>query len=202
MARPRSSILRKLADAFAGTLFPLADVIVGPPRPTTTPRRRPPRDSQRSRLYDAERALRGGRRFVTVEECQAYVDGVLASEWWRSRFPRVRAIRVTDGRGRRHAGAFVESARIALPKWARTERVLLHEIAHHAAPRAAAAHGPEFARIYVELVREFRGEKPARRLLAALHAHRVRVEPAHPAERQRTMILRETTAPSASSFAK
>jgi putative metallohydrolase (TIGR04338 family) len=201
MARPRSSILQKLADAFAGTLFPLADVVAAPARPKAASRR-PPRDSQRSRLYDAERALRGGRRFVTVDECQAYVDGVLASEWWRSRFPRVRAIRVTDGRGRRHAGAFVESARIALPKWARTERVLLHEIAHHAAPRAAAAHGPEFARIYVELVREFRGEKPARRLLAALHAHRVRVDAEHPAERQRRMILRERTSPEASSFAK
>jgi hypothetical protein len=96
----------------------------------------------------------------------------------------------------------VESGRIALPKWARSERVMLHEIAHHAAPRDAAAHGPEYARIYVELVRTFMGEKPAARLLAAFEAHRVKVAAEEPGVRQRSMSFRESASPASSSFAK
>jgi putative metallohydrolase (TIGR04338 family) len=202
MPRPTRSVLRTLADAFTGTLFPFTPAPHAAPPREKSVRGRPVRDSQRARLYDAERALRGGRRFVTVGECQAYVDDVLGSAWWQARFPRVREIRVTDGRGRRHAGAFVESRRIALPKWARNERVLLHEVAHHATPRDAAAHGPEYARIYVDLVHAFMGERAARRLLAAFEAHRVNVAEESPLALQRTMIFRESGSPPASSFAK
>jgi len=41
-----------------------------------------PRDSQRSKLYGAERVVPGGDQFVSVEECQAYVDRITASAWW------------------------------------------------------------------------------------------------------------------------
>lgn len=201
MHRMWKKVAHLVEGAFTGTLFPLVDPAPGR-APVRRSRGKPPRDSQRSRLYAAERTLRAGRKFPSVEACQEYVDSVLASSSWMRRFPRVRAIRVTDGRGRRHAGAFVNSAKIALPKWSRSRLIILHELAHHAAPRSAPAHGPEFARIYLDLVLEFLGPVTAQKLADAFVVHRVRVSPPEPAETQRTMIFAEASPAGRATFAK
>ncbi len=52
--------------------------------------------------------------------------------------------------------------------------VILHEIAHHGTPDGVAAHGREFARLYLGLVRRFLGPEHARALREEYAARRVR----------------------------
>jgi putative metallohydrolase (TIGR04338 family) len=133
-----------------------------------------PRDSQRSKLYAAERTVRAGRRFPDLAACQKYVERVLESSFWAARHPGIAKIEVRDGRGRRHAGSYDHAQRIALPRWARSERIILHELAHQSTPVTCAAHGPEFTRNYLDLVAHFMGPTSAAELGATLRAHRVR----------------------------
>jgi len=138
------------------------------------PGERRPRDSQRSKLYRAERTVGEGQHFPSVAHCQARVDQILASAWWQTRFPALDQVQVRDGRGRRHAGAFHNRGAISLPRWSRRERVILHELAHLATPASFAAHGPEYAAVYLELVGHFMGAAAARDLAEAFRTHRVR----------------------------
>jgi putative metallohydrolase (TIGR04338 family) len=66
---------------------------------------------------------------------------------------------------------------IGLPKSMMTERVLLHELAHLVTPLTLPKHGPDYARTYLELVRQFMGLKVARRLTLAFLVYEVRVGP-------------------------
>lgn len=52
--------------------------------------------------------------------------------------------------------------------------VILHEIAHHGTPLGAAAHGRDFARLYLGLVARFLGPDHARALRHEYTGHRVR----------------------------
>ena len=135
---------------------------------------RRPRDGQRSKLYRAERTVGAGHHLPTVAHCQAHVDRVLASAWWQARFPALDQVQVRDGRGRRHAGALQNQGVILLPRWSRRERVILHELAHLATPSSFAAHGPEYAAVYLELVQHFMGAAAARELAEAFRTYRVR----------------------------
>ncbi len=134
------------------------------------------RDSQRAKLYASEKGVPRGRRFATFAECEAYVDRVVHSPWWRSRFPHVRAVEVKDGRGRRHAGGSALHRFVTLPRWARSELIVLHELAHVADHPHNAGHGPEFVGIYLDLVREFLGERFERRLLRNCETNGVRFD--------------------------
>lgn len=94
------------------------------------------RDVQKSKIYSAEMVLldkgigvtpRFGRAFGDIEEVQAYVDHLLGSVWWQRR-STVRTVRVGNGAGKRNALSY--GGRIEIPRWARTEGVVLHEMAH------------------------------------------------------------------------
>ena len=143
--------------------------------PVSGRRRKRLRDSQRSRIYASEKGLRRGQRFLDMRECQRYVDLVVASPWWQERFGSRSRVQARDGRGRRHAGAYDHKRAITLPRWSRSELIILHELAHIATPLEFAAHGPEFARNYLELVRYFMGERAGARLENAYRENRVRV---------------------------
>lgn len=130
-----------------------------------------PRDSQRSKLYQAENILSGcGLLFDTTGEIQAYVDHLVGLRWFQRRWP-LSSIEVRDGRGRtsacgaayRRGGAYC--GYIKMPRWSRTEPVVLHEIAHCCARvdglrngAIYAAHGWQFARVLLELVRHRMGD--------------------------------------------
>ena len=71
---------------------------------------------------------------------------------------------VTDGRARRTACYVYDDHEIRLPRWSRTEMVVLHETAHAilwAALPSAAGHGPEYARLYLDLLDYYAGVDPA-----------------------------------------
>lgn len=150
------------------------------------------RDTQRKRLYDAEREAIWdmGRKLPQVEECERYVARVLASKWWMDRCP-VRCIQIKDGRGCRWAT--MRGRVIVLPKWARKELVVLHELGHVLTYQGArtASHGREFAAAYLGLVQRFMGGMAARELKAAFKRHRVRYRPKRQLSPERLAALRE-----------
>jgi putative metallohydrolase (TIGR04338 family) len=115
------------------------------------------RDTQRSRVYGAEihgEQIGGG----SVPEVQAWVDQITGTSWWRARC-RLGRVGVRDGRGRSNACAYYDHIR--LPRWARTDGVVLHEVAHVLISQTlggqVAPHGREFTGAYLALVRRFIG---------------------------------------------
>lgn len=149
---------------------------------------RPPRDSQRARLYRAETPL-PGRRFQTLDECAAYRDHVVGSLWWTLQFPEydlASAPRLRPGNGARSAFFRLEDngePTITLPRRYRTAGVILHELAHWVLHRRhdLALHGPEFARVLLELTQHFGGDERAAKLRASYAEHRVKVSAELPA---------------------
>lgn len=116
------------------------------PRRSALPQR--PRDFQRSRLYRWESAnvLPRDRRTLSLDACRD-----LAREVFAARLAEPPP-RIEDGRGRRHAAGSRQV--IKLPRWARTRPIVLHECAHGL---STDAHGPDFVRVYLELLAAFLG---------------------------------------------
>jgi putative metallohydrolase (TIGR04338 family) len=131
-----------------------------------------PRDSQRARLYRAETAVDSGRRLPTVERMQAYVDRLCEADWFLARWG-ARTIEVRPGFGHRRATADSEGV-LQMPKWARTELVLLHEVAHCLTPSTCAGHGPEYAGVLLALARRAMSPATAQALEDAFAREKVR----------------------------
>ncbi len=129
------------------------------------------RDNQRSKVYKAEKVLwETGKKFVTVAEVEKYIEVVKKKAFVGKRYGAElnrRKINVDDGRGCRKA--FGGPNGIVLPKWARIEPVILHELAHVIQARRfgfsnVEAHGWEFCDIFLNLVQGVLG-KEARDIL-------------------------------------
>ena len=131
-----------------------------------------PRDSQRARLYRAEGEVDAGRRLPTVAKMQAYVDEIAGAQWFLARWGE-RAFEVRPGFGHRRATAD-EHGVLQMPKWARSELVLLHEMAHCLTPRSVASHGPEYAGVLLALSRRAMSPGTAQSLEDAFARQRVR----------------------------
>lgn len=112
------------------------------------------RDTQRSRVYASEG--HNSPDFKTIEECQAYVDSICEAAWFQSRWGR-RQIEVRPGYGHRNATG--GGGIIQLPLWARSQRTILHEMAHCLTLSGPAAHGPQFVAILLTLIKHKRGQK-------------------------------------------
>ena len=157
-----------------------------------------PRDHQRSKLYRAEGVLEeqwvtiilddgppheGGtvrihrREWTTVPQVQAFVDRVVGSAWWKKR-SSIRRIVVKDGRGSSWARAsrsdWFGVPEVSIPKWARSRRVVLHELSHHLTPWEAEAHGAQFASNLIDLVRRFMSAEDADRLVESFRVAKVK----------------------------
>lgn len=110
-----------------------------------------------------------------------FVYAVLDEPWFQNEFGVFREVRIKDGRGTRHAYSAYDSKHhsvlFSLPRWARSLPVLLHEIGHAASLRRhglIAAHGPEFAAVYLRLIKRHLGVDAHTRLSAAFAKHSVR----------------------------
>ena len=103
---------------------------------------------------------------------QSYVDALVGAAWFVARWGS-RAFDVRPGFGHRRATADQHGV-LQMPKWARTELVLLHEVAHCLAPATAAAHGPEYAGVLLVVTRRAMGPATAQSLEDAFTRHRVR----------------------------
>jgi putative metallohydrolase (TIGR04338 family) len=136
---------------------------------------------------------------ASTAQCKAYMEKIVTYEWFTARwhistpsYIEGNAPLVGDGRARRSACWDADEYVIKLPKWARTEWVILHEMAHWITDRATvpradgrglwirqydpehAAHGKEFAAVYLELVRLQLGAEATKALKAAYKANRVK----------------------------
>lgn len=148
-----------------------------------------PRDSQRSKVYAAERATFHDysqpwqqAEYPTLAEATALVRRVERSASWaklcdRGGMARTwRPVTVEAGRNGGHAWG---THTISLGRYGRQDWVVLHELAHIATTRrygdlAAAAHGWQFCDTYLRLVRTWLGKPQRDALRAAFRAHGVR----------------------------
>lgn len=119
-----------------------------------------PRDSQRSKVYEAETLANIESGYLkTVDEMQKFVNQIMSSRWWKSR-SSIDYITVMPGRGCKRALAtytYTHKAAIKMPKWSRYEICILHELTHHLVHWENAAHGREFCRTYLEMIKRFLG---------------------------------------------
>lgn len=151
------------------------EIIPKPRTPKAPPRNKDGRvrDSQRSRLYKAEEVL--GQKDLnevgSIADCQAWVDRLCGERWFQSRWGR----REIEVRFKSYGSATgYTNSHICLPPWSRNPRVMLHEIAHVLTPSRYAAHGPEFAAMFVTLVELELGKEAARKLRDSFVANKVR----------------------------
>lgn len=156
-----------------------------------------PRDSQRQKIYDAERIafaystqrpVRGAfalavDRDEALVEAQALVDRVFSSKFVIEKWqPPKLAPRVVSGHGNRNRGCYKSGRNeIHLPDWTLQRWYVLHEIAHAlTAGRdrdAEPPHGRRFAACYLELVRVYMGRHFAIALEDAFKQKRVVFKP-------------------------
>jgi len=158
-------------------------------------------DKQQQRLYAAETKaeLKSTPDFVTVAECQKYVNKVLNSKAVLDMFSSKElghgalVVTVLDGRGHRRATATTDGRGglvIQLPKWARSKFVILHELAHHLQknyainnwresikigqtdPIATQSHGARFTASFLFLVKRELGKDVHDRFATALWENR------------------------------
>lgn len=134
------------------------------------------RDTQRKRVYDAEKSAAASLgvdarvQSIANADLQRFVDDVLRTRAVRARWPG-KTVRVVLKRG---GSAYGYTGRITLPKFARNPWVILHEVAHCLQSGTGAAHGAEFAGTYLFLIRTALGKEAGDRLLISYKAHRVR----------------------------
>lgn len=136
------------------------------------------RDVLRSRVYAAEQQVtsalsRAGERidffgsqltppselaFTTLSDVRTYVASVLADHRVAQIWGYLPPVQVRRRASDSMAHYEYETATIAIPtgsEWAMRELVVLHELAHHVLANSqptVAAHGPEFASAYIQLV--------------------------------------------------
>lgn len=160
------------------------------------------RDSQRSKVYAAERVIEKGVRGgsvrgrydltpggevvwftpMSIEECQAMVDKVLASPYTARKFPkridnlRRHGIHVEYGKGGGQANIGYDGPVIRLGVWARQPSIILHEMAHLLVG-LHHQHDHEFAAGMLTLVRFFMGAEEGDKLKASYRDHKVRFRP-------------------------
>lgn len=163
---------------------------------------RRPRDSQRSKVYKAEKVLQDHQtstKFNDLRECEKYINKIIhKSRWFRKNW-LVTKINTEPGRGHRRATAsryLGDYGRgvygtIQLPKWARHKAVILHELAHIITPNHQAAHGWMFANNFLLLVRHFMGREAADLLMASYKKHKVKYKPPRKISEARRQQLRE-----------
>ena len=160
----------------------------------------PRRDSQRQKVYDAERRAfpQMFRRQLPADhdQMQAVIDAITQSAFWRKLCARSRRIpRKVELVRAKQRNAWANSYSISIPIRMRSVPLLLHELAHAAAP-VAASHHWVFCAIYLELVRHYMGNDWAKKLRAEFKAERVRYTPKrkrHMSEEQKE-ALRERLA--------
>jgi len=149
-----------------------------------------PRDSQRSRMYASEYECYGWSKmeFQSMPELEEYLWSVLENRHVLSKYKMARDIvagtqklKVSAGQGHRRALVRFELAHISVtfPRKTRCKWVVLHEIAHMLTPREAAAHGREFARTYLHLVKLFLGRETEKKLKTAMKKHKCKYSKTH-----------------------
>ena len=106
-----------------------------------------PRDSQRKKVYDAERKAFAGAEvdLPEVVDVERYIHHVCGLGRVKESFPELawRHITVGDGRRRRAAGG--DGRGIYMPRWSRKRWIVLHELGHTIRRLVGQPDGPHLA---------------------------------------------------------
>jgi hypothetical protein len=140
------------------------------------------RDSQRIRVYRANSGVLG-TALPHMDDVRDFCEEVLASPLWNTLFPRDTPWKVPPlkpGRGARTAHVLWHHdgrIEIAFPRAYRFATYVLHELTHYGIGYRddIAAHGPEFAGLWLTLVREFCSTRTSNALEKGLAREKVRV---------------------------
>jgi hypothetical protein len=147
-------------------------------------------------MYAAEREVPAFRanRLEELGECAAYAKAVMTSQFWIDECGKTWDVKIENGRSRALAFGW---GRIAIPKWARTKMIVLHELSHIALSRTTlrdcksiAPHGREFAAFYLKIVRRFLGVEVHDQLRAAFVKGGVKYKPKKVLSDEQREILR------------
>lgn len=116
----------------------------------------------------------------TLDEVTEYLNRIFKSRWFKKHYPAKTWFTLGDGRRARiarggHRG--YSGVYLKLPRWARSEYVVLHELSHGVTPTDKAAHGREFARNLLLLVKRWMGEEDYKKLKQSFRLHRVKFTP-------------------------
>ena len=149
-------------------------------------------DFQRQRLYDAQHAVKNammeqakkkGKKvfFDTAMQIQLFVNKLVASKWFKRRWPEVKHIQVRiprregkDVKAKGHRSLYY----IIMPKHAYNLRIVCHEIAHTVNRLGyGSGHGRYYARCYLELVRHLMGYEAFLILRDSFKVYRVKYNP-------------------------
>lgn len=159
--------------------------------------RRPYRmDPQKERVYAAEHAafdpMFGTRAngcpvvdFPDFPALRDYVTKIENDKWFRRHFGRRHFI-VQDGRGLSTTLGVGQGRRINIAKDGRCRWIVLHEIAHCLTFGFVQAHGPEYVRTYLALVRHFLGRKAWKALYTECRNRKVKMQRRRKARRPLT----------------
>lgn len=135
-----------------------------------------PRDSQRQKLYNAEReALKenyGGKvGNGMIADVQGMVDRLCQQHWFQARWGQ-RTIEVRQKTSGRATGYY--NSHICMPPRYRSPYITLHEVAHVLCHPKYAGHGPEYAALYLFLVHQHLGADASASLRESFRKHGVK----------------------------
>jgi putative metallohydrolase (TIGR04338 family) len=114
---------------------------------------------QQDEVYAAENDVTPGRRILSQEALQQFVDDLRDTDYWQRNFPDVRSILAICDPRRKARGSLGRwngdgDGEILMSPVHMYERIVLHEVTHviACARYGSHAHDPWFARTYLELV--------------------------------------------------
>jgi putative metallohydrolase (TIGR04338 family) len=124
-------------------------------------------DYQRKKVYDSEEIferIQKHKKWKTMKGCQDYVDNLINSRWFRNRWGKRNIVLEAGSRKSKNALAYINEQKIVLPKWAREEVTILHEVAHCLMPNSISDHSKEFCETLLKLIEYKLGKKARDRL--------------------------------------
>lgn len=127
------------------------------------------RDSQRIKVYRAEWEIKktSPLGWGKSDNVRKFVTKVLTSAYVTRRYGKLPIPKIEP----KHHGRATYSGywqRIELPRWAMTKETVLHEVAHHIVHwkygSRCAGHGPEFVKVFLELLSHFISKEHAKQI--------------------------------------
>lgn len=130
-------------------------------------------------VYQAEKAVDicgYSSQFVNEDAAFEFLEYILNSEWFYSRFPKIAKIGVIVKETKHSYAWSLNDERpyvIYLPRWSLTDFGIIHELAHICFPYAYGddTHPSEWREIEVELVTRFIGKEAGRCLKYSMRAY-------------------------------
>lgn len=134
-----------------------------------------PSDTQRERLYKAEREIASFHNieFESIKAIERFVRRFMKRKAWTKR-THIHQVRVSSNNRRFATGAaYGYTAELDFPKWAWTKMIIAHELAHCLTPPTStrAAHGREYAGTYIYLVGKICGSEARTELIKQFHKY-------------------------------